>query len=71
MFRRRIPVTPENRPYKCWGYPVVPALYIAIMGAVLVNMFVSPEQRTEALVGMGFIGTGAIVYAVSFRGRRT
>jgi amino acid transporter len=70
MFRARIPVTPENRPYKCWGYPVVPALYIAIMGAVLVNMFVSPEQRTEALVGMGFIGSGAIVYALYFRGRR-
>jgi amino acid transporter len=71
VFRRRIPVTPENRPYRCWGYPLVPALYIAIMGAVLVNMFISPEQRTEALVGMGFIGSGALAYAIFFRGRRT
>jgi amino acid transporter len=70
VFRRRIPVTPENRPYRCWGYPVVPALYIAIMGAVLVNMFVSPEQRTESLVGMGFIATGAAVYALGFRRRK-
>jgi amino acid transporter len=70
VFRRSIPPTPENRPYRCWGYPVVPALYIAIMGAVLVNMFASPEQRTEALVGMGFIGSGAIVYALFFRSRK-
>ena len=70
MFRQRIPVTPENRPYKCWGYPLVPALYIVIMGAVLANMFISPEQRTEAFVGMGFIGTGALVYIVCFQGRK-
>lgn len=69
MFRRRIPVTSENRPYKCWGYPFVPALYVAIMAAVLVNMFISPEQRTEAFVGMGFIATGAVVYVLFFRGR--
>ena len=71
VFRRRIPPTPENRPYRCWGYPLVPVLYIAIMGAVLVNMFISPEQRTEALVGMGFIGTGAITYWLFFRASRT
>ena len=70
VFRRRTPVTAENRPYRCWGYPFVPALYIAIMAAVLVNMFVAPEQRTEAFVGMGFIATGAAVYAVFFRGRK-
>ncbi len=69
VFRRRIPVTPENRPYRCWGYPVVPALYILIMAVVLVNMFASPEQRTEAVVGMGFIGAGAIAYLVFFRKR--
>jgi amino acid transporter len=69
VFRRTIPPTPENRPYRCWGYPVVPALYIAIIGAVLVNMFLTPEQRTEALVGMGFIASGAAVYALFYRGR--
>ncbi|MGL4553058.1 MAG: APC family permease [Gemmataceae bacterium] len=69
MFRRRIPVTADNRPYRCWGYPVVPALYIAIMAAVLANMFIAPEQRTEAFVGMGFIATGAITYLVCFKGR--
>ena len=69
VFRRRIPPTPENRPYRCWGYPLVPALYIAIMCAVLVNFFVSPQQRTEALVGMAFIALGAAVYRLVFGGR--
>jgi amino acid transporter len=67
VFRWRIPVTPENRPYRCWGYPVVPALYVAIMGAVLVNMFATREQRTEALIGTGFIASGAVAYALYFR----
>ena len=66
-FRQRIPVTPENRPYRCWGYPFVPALYIAIMGLVLLNFFVNPESRTEAFVGMGFIASGAAVYGLFFR----
>lgn len=69
VFRWRIPVTQENRPYRCWGYPFVPALYIAIMALVLLNFFVNPDSRTEAFVGMGFIASGAVVYALFFRRR--
>ena len=32
------------------------------MAAVLVNIFVTPEQRSEALIGLGFIALGAVVY---------
>ncbi len=32
---------------------MVPAFYIAIMAAVLVNMFITPEQLTEALISIG------------------
>jgi amino acid transporter len=67
VFRRTIPPTPENRPYRCFGYPVVPALYITIMAAVLVNFFLAPDSRLEAFVGMGFIATGAIVYGIFYR----
>jgi amino acid transporter len=58
VFRRRFPNV--ERPYRCWGYPVVPALYVVILSLVVVNMFLN--QRTEAVVGLGFIGLGAIVY---------
>jgi APA family basic amino acid/polyamine antiporter len=67
VFRRQIPPTPENRPYRCWGYPVVPALYILIMCAVLVNMFAAPDQRTESMIGAGFIASGAIAYLLFVR----
>ena len=70
VFRWRIPPTPENRPYRCWGYPVVPAIYILIMAAVFANMFVTEEQRSEAQIGLGFIGIGVVVYLVRFRGGR-
>ncbi|MBA4186610.1 MAG: amino acid permease [Planctomycetaceae bacterium] len=69
VFRKRIPITPENRPYRCWGYPVVPALYIAGMGAVIVTFFATPQSRTEALIGLGFIGFGGVVYYLLFRDR--
>jgi len=66
IFRYRLPNA--VRPYRCVGYPVVPALYVCIMVAVLVNMFAG-EQRSEAVIGLGFILIGAVVYAVIF-GRR-
>lgn len=58
MFRRRFPSI--ERPYRCWGYPVVPAIYVGIMFLVLVNMF--KTQRAEALTGVGFIAVGAVVF---------
>jgi amino acid transporter len=70
VFRWRIPPTPENRPYRCWGYPLVPIVYCLIMAAVFANMFVTPEQRSEARIGLGFMGLGAVVYLVVFRRSR-
>jgi amino acid transporter len=67
VFRRRFPPAQVALPYRCVGYPVVPALYIAIMASVLANMFVT--QRTEALVGVGFIVVGAAVYGLVFAGK--
>ncbi|HSQ56188.1 MAG TPA: amino acid permease [Gemmata sp.] len=69
VFRRRIPATPENRPYRCWGYPVVPFVYVAIMSAVLANFFITPQQRTEALAGIGFVAVGAVLYQLLFSRR--
>jgi amino acid transporter len=58
VFRRRLPNV--ERPYRCWGYPVVPALYLILPAMVLGNMFV--HQQVEALTGVGFIAIGAAVY---------
>ncbi len=61
VFRRRLPNA--ERPYRCWGYPVVPALYLILPAMVLSNMFV--HQQFEALTGVGFIALGATVYYVT------
>ena len=67
--RRRYPQATHLLPYRCVGYPVVPAVYVLIMTAVLANMFVVPDQRTEAVIGVGFILVGAAAYGMVF-GRR-
>jgi len=65
VFRWKLPDAP--RPYRCWGYPVVPALYVILPAIILVNMF--QRQRQEALIGVGFIALGTVVYALYGRRR--
>jgi amino acid transporter len=66
VFRHRLPDV--HRPYRCPGYPVVPALYVGILSLVIVNTFLN--QRAEAAVGVGFIALGALVYYFADRCRR-
>ncbi len=66
--RRQYPVDKVKLPYRCWGYPVLPIIYVAVMAAVLCNMFYT--QRTESLIAVGFIGVGGVVYFLLF-GRGT
>jgi amino acid transporter len=58
VLRRKMP--DAERPYRCWGYPVVPALYVILPACVLVNYFI--KQRAEALGAVGIIATGVAVY---------
>ena len=60
VFRRRL--ANVERPYRCWGYPVVPLLYFIIPIIILTNMFFN--QRLEAATGVGFIALGAVVYSL-------
>jgi amino acid transporter len=61
VFRRRLPHV--ERPYRCWGYPVVPVLYVLLMVPVVLNTFFN--QRTEALIGLVFIALGAAAYPLA------
>jgi amino acid transporter len=63
VFRRTRP--DAERPYRCRGYPWVPALYVTILALVVTNMFW--KQTMEALVGVGFIAVGALVYYALLR----
>lgn len=49
------------RPYRVWGYPVVPALFLLATAFLLVNTLVATPQK--ALAGLGLIAIGLPVYA--------
>ncbi len=46
VLRRKIPDAP--RPYRTWGYPIVPALFGLISAAVVVNVFISSPGKSLA-----------------------
>lgn len=63
IFRRTMP--DAERPYRCWGYPWVPALYVILPILILGNMYVN--QLQEAIIGMFVVLSGIIVYMVITR----
>jgi amino acid transporter len=65
VFRRRLPNA--ERPYRCWGYPWLPAAYVVIMALVALTYLVDDKKRPIALVGVVFIAVGALVYGFLWR----
>ncbi len=58
ILRRRMP--DAVRPYRAWGYPVVPALFLLVTAGLLVTtLWATPVQ---ALMGLGLIALGLPVY---------
>jgi basic amino acid/polyamine antiporter, APA family len=51
-----------ERPYKAVGYPVLPALYILLAGAVGVAMLIADKTRAQALSGLVIVLLGVPVY---------
>lgn len=58
ILRRRMP--DAERPYRTWGYPVVPALFLLIAGWLVINAFLMAPARS--LVGLGLIALGLPIY---------
>ena len=48
------------RPYRVWGYPVVPIVFIVASGAFVLNTLV--ERPTQSLAGLAFLALGLPVY---------
>jgi APA family basic amino acid/polyamine antiporter len=58
VFRRRLPDAP--RPYRTWGYPFVPALFVLVTAWLLANtLWTSPK---ESLAGLGLMICGVPFY---------
>jgi APA family basic amino acid/polyamine antiporter len=58
ILRRKMPDAP--RPYKVWGYPVVPAIFILFCIGLFVNTIATRPR--EAAIGMSLILAGIPVY---------
>jgi APA family basic amino acid/polyamine antiporter len=66
IFRRKMPNT--ERPYKAWGYPVVPILFLIVTGFLLFTTLLPDPAaglngiNLNALIGLGLIALGLPVY---------
>ncbi len=49
-----------ERPYKTWGYPVVPGLFVLV--AAILIFFTLKDQPRESLLGLGIIACGIPFY---------
>jgi APA family basic amino acid/polyamine antiporter len=49
-----------ERPYKVWGYPIVPALYVVMATFICINLIVYKPEYT--LPGIGIVVLGIPVY---------
>lgn len=58
VFRRRYP--DAERPYRAWGYPVVPAVFLLVSGWLLINTMMTAP--TQSFIGIGLILLGLPVY---------
>src|SRR5256714_820478 len=67
VLRAREPDTP--RPFRVPGYPVVPALFVAMCAYLLYASLV--YHREHALVGLGVLAVGAAVMLFGNRGQTT
>ncbi len=58
IFRKTMPDAP--RPYRAFGYPFVPCVFLVVTAALLANTFVAAPR--EALLGVGFLVAGLPFY---------
>jgi len=67
IFRLRRTRPDVERPYRVWGYPLVPGLFVAGLAVLVVNTV--GERPTESLVGIVIVALGLPVYATLKRRR--
>ena len=60
VLRARYPELP--RPYRTWGYPWTPAIYIIAASVLLGNMLWNPATRVPSIAGLAIIASGIPAY---------
>ncbi len=59
VLRRTLPNA--ARPYRVWGYPLVPALFLLATACLMINTLLATPGR--ALAGLGIVALGLPIYA--------
>ena len=60
MFRLRTTAPEMNRPYRTWGYPIVPGLFVAGALALTINIWI--ERPVRSSIGLAMILSGLFFY---------
>jgi APA family basic amino acid/polyamine antiporter len=58
VFRRTMPDAP--RPYRAFGFPVIPMIFLVVTAALLINTFVAAPR--EAVRGVALLAAGLPFY---------
>jgi APA family basic amino acid/polyamine antiporter len=53
------------RPYRAWGYPVTPIIFLGISVWMLANLLADSSTRSSSLKSLALIAAGLIVYFLS------
>jgi len=64
VLRRKLPDTP--RPYRVWGYPLMPAVFLVASAGLMINTLLAMPGR--ALAGTAIVALGLPMYAYYSRG---
>jgi APA family basic amino acid/polyamine antiporter len=64
LFILRVKQPDMERPYRAIGYPVLPALYILLAGALAIILLIAPQTRVQSIFGLVLVVIGIPVYAL-------
>ncbi len=62
VYRLRRARPGAQRPYRCWGYPVTPALFIAVAIGFVAAVLTDPVEQKNALTGLAIVAAGVPYY---------
>jgi basic amino acid/polyamine antiporter, APA family len=54
-----------DRPYRTWGYPVTPAIFLLVSGWMLWHLLENPTTRGPSLWGLATAALGLVIYYFS------
>jgi APA family basic amino acid/polyamine antiporter len=63
VLRWRRPDLP--RPYRAWGYPVTPLIFLGVSGWMLWHLLEDASTREPSLWGLATAALGLVVYYLS------